>query len=186
MRLFDLGNPGAQFPPCGGGTPGTAFPAGAFGFDAADCRLPLSLRAEGAPQGGLSCPSGNSPSGNLLVGSLSSYAVPGDSHGLRPRNDRFGDCTLIWYGRLSNRVGWGVTPPYKKALPPRWGGRQICFFGRYSCSMSSLSVMLSKKSSIILPSLAHMARLWQLRSQAASQETGLKLPSVSRRISPTE
>ena len=69
--------------------------------------------------------------------------------------------------------------PQKNALPFP-GGRDA-----YSCSMSCFRVMPSKKSSIILPSFVHMARLWQLRSQAASQLTGLRSPSVSRRISPT-
>ena len=71
----------------------------------------------------------------------------------------------VWHGKTPSRFS---------------GGRNA-----YSCSMSCFRVMPSKKSSIIRPSLVHMARLWQLRSQAASQLTGLKLPSVSRRISPT-
>ena len=49
VRLFCLGNPVAPFPPCGGGTPGTAFPTGAFPFDAPSHRLPLSLRGGRSP-----------------------------------------------------------------------------------------------------------------------------------------
>ena len=82
------------------------------------------------------------------------------------------------------RGGFGAAAPVllyqpKNALPNR-GGRKS-----YSCSISSFKVMPSKKSSIILPRRVHMARLWQLRSHWASQLTGLKSPSVSRRISPT-
>ena len=82
-----------------------------------------------------------------------------------------------------NRSLMGFPSPVPNGMekrPPGFG-RAFC----YSCSMSCFRVMPSKKSSIIRPSLVHMARLWQLRSQAASQLTGLKLPSVSRRISPT-
>ena len=37
-----------------------------------------------APQGGLSCPSGNSPSGNPLVDGSGPHDLPGDCHGLTP------------------------------------------------------------------------------------------------------
>ena len=82
------------------------------------------------------------------------------------------------------RGGFGAAAPVllyqpKNALPNP-GGRKS-----YSCSISSFRVMPSKKSSIILPRRVHMARLWQLRSHWASQLTGLRSPSVSRRISPT-
>ena len=75
------------------------------GFNKTGHRLPLSLRAEGAPQGGLSCPSGNSPSGNLLEGSSSSYAVPGDSHGALPLGmTDLGDCAAVWRGRSRRTI----------------------------------------------------------------------------------
>ena len=94
------------------------------GFNKTGHRLPLSLRAEGAPQGGLSCPSGNSPSGNLLEGSSSSYAVPGDSHGALPLGmTDLGDCAAVWRGWFRWCVGGGQPAPYGVHIP--YAGRTL-------------------------------------------------------------
>ena len=72
----------------------------------------------GTPQGGLSCPTGNSPSGNLLVLRMCSHILPGDSHGLRPRND--GGCrTLFYLFHAGNHPTWsaGAVPPALQKAP---------------------------------------------------------------------
>ena len=94
---------------------------------------------------------------------------------------------ISWYNVLDSTQYQEIATPLR-ARNDRDGQQPVlllCPFFSYSCSMSCCNVMPSKKSSIMLPSLVHMARLGQLRAQAASQATGLKSPSVSRRIPPT-
>ena len=86
-------------------------------------KLPLSLRGrKPAPQGGLSCPAGNSPSGNpfsfrpLRGRAVRCTAGDADCHGLRPRND--GGCfalvLLIWLCNCLTGSAWAVPHALQK------------------------------------------------------------------------
>ena len=88
-----------------------------------DLKLPLSLRGrKPAPQGGLSCPAGNSPSGNPFsfrpLRGRAARCTAGDSdcHGLRPRND--GGCfalvLLIWLCNCPTGSAWAVPHALQK------------------------------------------------------------------------
>ena len=100
-------NPGAPFPPCGGDSPGTAFPTGAFDFSAHIHRLPLSLRA----------PTGR---GNLPIRRNDTVAEEDVLRSPMVGYDRFhqeiptgfalgmtgsGDCAFILLGRFRRLVG---------------------------------------------------------------------------------
>ena len=104
------------FPPCGGGTLGTAFPTGAFDFSAHIHRLPLSLRA---PTGRGNLPIRRNDTvaeEDVLRSPMVGYdrfhqEIP--TVASLPRNDRFGGLCVYFAWEISKVGRWGQTAPYK-------------------------------------------------------------------------